>query len=330
MPDRNVLGGQLEPCGTEPLTGFYRDGCCSTGPEDLGSHTICAVVTSEFLAHQRSIGNDLSTPVPQYRFPGLVPGDRWCVTVANWLRAHREGFAAPVVLASTHERALDVVPLKALRSTPSTCPTTWATCKQDDVRKVSRVVSREEWQACRRFAWLGGRVCSDFSGSESQLVLRQRHDGTVYAITVSHPPAAILRVANPILRFLLRTPVMGAARKQLMVVSFNGRKTGRQYTIPLSAHRVDNDLYALTAAPWQRNFRDGAAAEVFHDGKTTTMHGELIQDRSVVADLYRRCSESYGVKGAQRMIGLKFRDQRIPTLEEFTEAIERDHWPLSG
>ena len=81
-----------------------------------------------------------------------------------------------------------------------------------------------------------------------------------HAITVSHPPAAILRVANPILRFLLRTPVMGAARKQLMVVSFNGRKTGRQYTIPLSAHRIDNDLYALTPAPWQRNFRDGAAA----------------------------------------------------------------------
>ena len=146
-----------------------------------------------------------------------------------------------------------------------------------------------------------------------------------HAITVSHPPAAVLRVANPILRFLLRTPVMGAARKQLMVVSFNGRKTGRQYTIPLSAHRVDGDLYALTPAPWQRNFRDGAAVEVFHDGKTTTMHGELIQDRSVVADLYRRCSESYGVKGAQRMIGLKFRDQRIPTLDEFTEAIERDH-----
>jgi hypothetical protein len=90
-----------------------------------------------------------------------------------------------------------------------------------------------------------------------------------HAITVSHPPAAVLRGANPILRFLLRTPVMGAARKELMVVSFNGRKTGRQYTIPLSAHRIDNDLFALTGAPWQRNFRDGAAAEVFHGGKTT-------------------------------------------------------------
>jgi hypothetical protein len=144
------------------------------------------------------------------------------------------------------------------------------------------------------------------------------------AITVSHPPAAILRVVNPILRFLLRTPVMGGARKELMVVSFNGRKTGRQYTIPLSAHRIDNDLYALTGAPWKQNFRDGAAAEVFHDGKTTTMHGELIQDRSVVAGLYRRCTESYGVKGAQPRMGLKFRDQRIPTLEEFAEAVEQN------
>ncbi len=115
MPERNVLGGALEPCSTDPLTGFYRDGCCSTGPEDIGSHTICAVVTAEFLAHQRSIGNDLVTPLPQYRFPGLVPGDRWCVTAANWLRAHHDGAAAFVVLASTNERALDIVPLDALR-----------------------------------------------------------------------------------------------------------------------------------------------------------------------------------------------------------------------
>jgi uncharacterized protein (DUF2237 family) len=113
--ERNVLGGELEPCGTDPLTGFYRDGCCSTGPDDLGSHTICAVVTAEFLEHQRSIGNDLSTPVPQYRFPGLVPGDRWCVTAINWLRAYDAGLAAPVVLASTHERALEVVPIYALK-----------------------------------------------------------------------------------------------------------------------------------------------------------------------------------------------------------------------
>ena len=96
------------------MTGFYRDGSCHTGPEDLGSHTVCAVVTAEFLEHQRSIGNDLMTPIPHYRFPGLVPGERWCVTARNWLRAHRDGVAAPVVLASTHAAVLDVVPLAAL------------------------------------------------------------------------------------------------------------------------------------------------------------------------------------------------------------------------
>ena len=96
------------------MTGFYRDGCCKTGPEDLGSHTICAVVTAEFLEHQRGIGNDLSTPIPQYGFPGLKPGDRWCVTAANWLRAHEDGAAAYVVLASTHEAVLEIVPLDAL------------------------------------------------------------------------------------------------------------------------------------------------------------------------------------------------------------------------
>ena len=115
MADRNVLGGELEPCGTDPITGFFRDGCCRTGPEDQGSHTICAVVTADFLEHQRRIGNDLTTPLPLYRFPGLRPGDRWCVTALNWLRAHEDGAAAYVVLASTHERALDVVPLAALR-----------------------------------------------------------------------------------------------------------------------------------------------------------------------------------------------------------------------
>jgi uncharacterized protein len=97
------------------MTGFYRDGCCSTGPQDIGSHTVCAVVSAEFLAHQRSIGNDLSTPMPMYRFPGLVPGDRWCVTAANWLRAHFDGAAAPVVLESTHERALEIIALDILR-----------------------------------------------------------------------------------------------------------------------------------------------------------------------------------------------------------------------
>lgn len=115
VEQRNVLGGPLEPCGTDPVTGFYRDGTCTTGPQDLGSHTICAVVTAEFLAHQRSIGNDLGTPRPEYGFPGLVPGDRWCVTAANWARAHAAGVAAPVVMAATHEAVLRIVPLAALQ-----------------------------------------------------------------------------------------------------------------------------------------------------------------------------------------------------------------------
>ncbi len=123
MTEINVLGDELEPCGTDPMTGFFRDGCCSTGSEDQGSHTICAVVTAEFLAHQRSIGNDLSTPMPQYRFPGLVPGDRWCVTAVNWLRAHQDGAAAHVVLASTHVRALEIVPLEALQQHAVDVPT---------------------------------------------------------------------------------------------------------------------------------------------------------------------------------------------------------------
>jgi uncharacterized protein (DUF2237 family) len=113
--ERNVLGGVLEPCGTDPMTGFFRDGCCRTGPDDLGSHTICAVVTAEFLDHQRAIGNDLTTPIPEYRFPGLVPGDRWCVTARNWRRAYQDGAAAPVVLASTNARVLDLVPIQFLR-----------------------------------------------------------------------------------------------------------------------------------------------------------------------------------------------------------------------
>jgi uncharacterized protein (DUF2237 family) len=111
----NVLDGELEECGTDPMTGFFRDGCCRTGPDDLGSHTICAVATAEFLAHQRSIGNDLSTPLVEYGFPGLRPGDRWCVTAVNWARAYNAGVAAPVVLASTNRAVLDIVPLAVLQ-----------------------------------------------------------------------------------------------------------------------------------------------------------------------------------------------------------------------
>ena len=114
MAERNVLGGPLESCSSDPLTGFFRDGCCRTGAEDIGSHTICAVVSEEFLEYQVRIGNDLSTPRPEFGFPGLKPGDRWCVTALNWLRAHEAGVAAYVVLASTHERALDIAPLEVL------------------------------------------------------------------------------------------------------------------------------------------------------------------------------------------------------------------------
>jgi uncharacterized protein (DUF2237 family) len=114
MTERNVLGGDLEPCGVDPLTGWLRDGSCHTSPEDIGSHTVCAVMTREFLDHQIAIGNDLVTPMPVYAFPGLHPGDRWCVTARNWLRAYHDGMAAPVVLASTHELALELVPLEVL------------------------------------------------------------------------------------------------------------------------------------------------------------------------------------------------------------------------
>ena len=116
MSERNVLGGELEPCGTDPVTGFYRDGACSCGPDDVGLHAVCAVMTPEFLAHQQSVGNDLVTPRPEWQFPGLSPGDRWCVVAARWLQAHEDGAAAPVVLASTNERALEVIPIALLRA----------------------------------------------------------------------------------------------------------------------------------------------------------------------------------------------------------------------
>ena len=112
---RNVLGGPLESCSHDPLTGFFRDGCCNTSPEDGGQHTVCSRVTAEFLAFSASRGNDLRTPFPAYGFPGLKDGDQWCLCAGRWLEAYEAGVAPPVVLAATHERALDVCPLEALR-----------------------------------------------------------------------------------------------------------------------------------------------------------------------------------------------------------------------
>lgn len=113
---RNVLGGPLAICCTNPMTGFYRTGCCETGPEDLGRHTICAQVTEEFLEFSRQVGNDLSTPVPAYGFPGLKPGDRWCLCAARWKEALEAEVAPPVLLAATHESALRIVTLDELRA----------------------------------------------------------------------------------------------------------------------------------------------------------------------------------------------------------------------
>ena len=144
------------------------------------------------------------------------------------------------------------------------------------------------------------------------------------AVIPSHPPEAIMRVMNPLLRKLLPTPVAGGARRQFMVLSFTGRKSGRQFTIPVSAHLLDGQLYALAGAPWKVNFRGGAPAQVLYDGKTTAMRGELIEDGAVVAELFQRCAMGYGEKKAQRMMGLKFRDPRMPTLEEFREAVDEN------
>jgi uncharacterized protein (DUF2237 family) len=111
---KNVLGQRLETCGREPLTGFYRDSCCNTGPEDLGMHTVCCLVTDDFLRVSAQLGNDLSTPMPQFGFPGLKAGDRWCVCAARWLQVQRAGAACPVVLEATHEATLEIIPFDLL------------------------------------------------------------------------------------------------------------------------------------------------------------------------------------------------------------------------
>ena len=104
----------MDTCGTDPETGFFRDGCCRTSPEDLGLHTVCCIVTEKFLAVSAQLGNDLSTPMPQYGFPGLKPGDRWCVCAPRWLQVQRAGAACPVVLEATHEATLEIVPFDLL------------------------------------------------------------------------------------------------------------------------------------------------------------------------------------------------------------------------
>jgi hypothetical protein len=144
------------------------------------------------------------------------------------------------------------------------------------------------------------------------------------AVTAAHPPAAILRAVNPVLRRLLGTPLLGGARKQFMVLNFSGRKTGRRYSIPVSAHVIGGDLYALAGAPWTKNFRGGHAVDVVHDGKTVAMRGELVTDAAAVADLSHRAAESYGAKHAQRVMGLKFRGDVVPALDEFKRAVEAE------
>jgi len=111
----NVLGEPLEGCGEEPMTGFFRDGCCNTSDDDVGSHTVCVQVTREFLEFSRFRGNDLSTPVPEFGFPGLKSGDRWCLCAARWLEAQQHGMAPRVMLRGTHSRALELVPLELLK-----------------------------------------------------------------------------------------------------------------------------------------------------------------------------------------------------------------------
>ena len=115
-PSRNVNGDVLQPCSRDPLTGFFRNGCCDTGPEDRGSHTVCAIMTAEFLALSKYLGNDLSTPRPEFGFAGLKPGDQWCLCAGRFLQAHEEGAAPQVVLDCTHEKALEIVSRDILES----------------------------------------------------------------------------------------------------------------------------------------------------------------------------------------------------------------------
>lgn len=139
------------------------------------------------------------------------------------------------------------------------------------------------------------------------------------SIDVAHPPEALLKVVNPALRLALKTP-LGAALKQFMVVSFTGRKTGRRFSVPVSAHHLDGDLYVILEAGWKHNFRDGAPVDVLHNGRSRHMHGQLINDPAAVADIVHRVAQSYGAKKAQQTMGLKFSDSSVPSREEFEAA----------
>ncbi|WP_208300514.1 hypothetical protein [Mycobacterium sp. DL592] len=140
------------------------------------------------------------------------------------------------------------------------------------------------------------------------------------AVSLSEPPGVVMRVMNPVLKFVLGTPA-GGALKQFMVLRFSGRKSGRQYAVPVSAHLIGGDLYALANATWKLNFRGGGPAQVAYGGKTKAMRGELIEDPATVAELFHRCAVEYGPKKAELMMGLKFSGSQVPTLEEFRAAV---------
>jgi hypothetical protein len=145
------------------------------------------------------------------------------------------------------------------------------------------------------------------------------------AITTSHPNPTLTRIFNPLLTLLLRTPLLGAVRNRFMAISFTGRKTGRHFSVPLSAHLVDDVLYSLTGgnAKWKYNFRGGHEAQVLFDGKTTSKRGELIEDKALITALYVRVTQAYGAKRAAASMGLAFRNNEVPTHDDFAEAIER-------
>lgn len=142
------------------------------------------------------------------------------------------------------------------------------------------------------------------------------------AIDVAHPPEILLQVINPVLRRVLRTP-LGGRIAEFMLVDFTGRKSGRRFSVPVSAHHLDGVLYVVLEAQWKYNFRDGADAQVYHLGKKTAMHGRLITEPDSVVDIVQRLSQSYGLKKAQRTMGMKFRDDRVPTVAEWEEAVPR-------